>query len=75
MRQAPWYASLAAGGSFGKRRVTFPNVVRVSLDGCMIVFGGRVVMVICAGACGVRRDMFAVVSSSAVVFKSGGLVQ
>ena len=41
----------------------------------MIVLGGRVVMVICAGACGVRRDMFAVVSRSAVVFKSGGLVQ
>ena len=51
-----------------KRRVTFPNVVRVSPDGCMIVLGGRVVMVICAGACSVRRDMFAVVSSSVVVF-------
>ena len=41
----------------------------------MIVLGGRVVMVICAGACGVRRDMFAAVSRRAVLFKLGGLVQ
>ena len=75
MRPAIRFASLAAGGSFGKSRVTFPDVVRVSPDGCMIVLGGRVVMVIRAGACGVRRDMFAAVSRSAVVFKSGGLVQ
>ncbi len=66
---------MAARGSFGNRRVTFPDVVRVLPDGCMIVLGGRRVMVICAGACGVRRDMFAAVSRSVVVFKSGGLVQ
>ena len=74
MRPAILYPSLAAGESFGKRRVTFPDVVRVSSDGCMIVLGGRTAMVICASACGVRRDMFAVVSGSAVVVKSGELV-
>ena len=70
-----WYASLAAGRSFGKRRVTFSDVVRVSLDGCIIVLVGRVVMFFCAGACGVRRDMFAMGSRSVVLFKLGGLVQ
>ena len=62
------YASLASFGSLGKRRVTLPDVVRVSLDGCIIVLGGKVVMFICAAACGVRRDMFAAVSRSAVLF-------
>ena len=69
------YASLASGGSLGKSRVTLPDVVRVSPDGCIIVLGGKVVMLLCAGACGVRRDMFAVVSRSEVLFKLGRLAQ
>ena len=69
------YSSWAACGSFGERSVTFPVVVRVSMNGCIIVLVGRVVMFFCAGACGVRRDMFAAVSGSVVVFKLGGLVQ
>ena len=69
------YACLADGGSFCKRRVTFPDVVRVSPDGSKIVFGGRDEVSVCADACGVSNEMFAAVSRSAVLCKSGGFAQ
>ena len=50
-------------------------MVRVSPDGCKIVFGGRDVVSSFAGACGVRSKMFAAVSKSAVLFKLVGLAQ
>ena len=50
-------------------------MVRVSPDGCKIILRGRDVVSSLAGACGVRSEMFAAVSKSAVLFKLGGLAQ
>ena len=50
----------------GKENKTLPDVVRVSPAGCMIVLTGSVVASCSAGAVGVRREMFAVVSRRAV---------
>ena len=59
----------------GNKRVALPDVVRVLQDGCMIVFTSRVVASCCAGALGVRREMLAAVSRSAVLFKLGRFAQ
>ena len=55
--------------------MALPDVVRVLLDGCRIIFTGRVVSSCSAGALGVRRGMFAAVPRSVVVFKLGGFAQ
>ena len=69
------YACFADWGSFDSKKVALPAILRVSQDGCMIVLTGRVVASCKAGALGVKREMFATVSRSMVVFKLGGLVQ
>ena len=59
----------------GNKRVALPDVVRVLQDGCMIVFTSRVVASCCAGALGIRREIFTAVLRRAVVFKLGGFAQ
>ena len=69
------YACFADWGSFDSKKVALPAILRVSQDGCMIVLTGRVDASCRASLLGVRREMLATLSRSAVVFKLGGLVQ
>ena len=69
------YASFASGGSLLNKSTRFSVVVSTGPFGWMMDFGGVCCRSLVAGAFVLRRDIFAPVSMSAVVFKLSGLTQ